>query len=392
MLSNTLQEKRVTWMLTGQLAENGPVRQVRVDAARFTVGRKPDAALSIPSPTVSREHAELAVVDRGLLLRDLGSTNGTYVNGNRIHQPCTVRHGDLLQFGQIVFRVIEHCTESGPQTIQDDSCDRALALIQFDQLLTHRAVVPHFQPIVAMEDRRVMGYEVLARSRFFGLRDPQAMFAAAKVLDLEGELSRILREEGVRSGQVMPASHSLFVNTHPAEIDDLELLILSLSELRELERQRPLVLEIHEAAVTCGAEMRTLRVVLAELGIGLAYDDFGAGQARLVELVDVPPDFLKFDMALVQNLESASVERQRMLGSLVKMVLDLGITPLAEGIETEGDHEICRQMGFGRGQGFLYGYPALPKQFVGADALQPHLIKQAAATGEQAESRPYQWG
>ena len=67
--------------------------------------------------------------------------------------------------------------------------------------------------------------------------------------------------------------------------------------------------------------------------IGLAYDDFGAGQARLVELVEIRPDYLKFDMKLVQNIASASLERQRMLASLVKMVHELGITPLAEGIE-----------------------------------------------------------
>ena len=79
-------------------------------------------------------------------------------------------------------------------------------------------------------------------------------------------------------------------------------------------------------------------------------------------LVDVPPDYLKFDMRLIQNLETASIERQRMLASLVKMVCDLGITPLAEGVELEGDHEICRQMGFVCAQGFLYGYPMLPKQ------------------------------
>ena len=81
--------------------------------------------------------------------------------------------------------------------------------------------------------------------------------------------------------------------------------MFSLRELRELEPRRPLVLEIHEAAVTCGDEMKQLRAALADLQIGLAYDDFGAGQARLVELVDVPPDYLKFDMKLVQNLESA---------------------------------------------------------------------------------------
>ena len=142
-----------------------------------------------------------------------------------------------------------------------------------------------------------------------------------------------MREEGVRSGQVLPIDHTLFVNTHPAEIEDLELMIFLAWRTAKLEPRRPIVLEIHEAAVTCGEQMRTLRAALTEMQIGLAYDDFGAGQARLVELVDVPPDYLKFDMRLVQNLESASIERQRMLASLVQMVRDLGITPLAEGIE-----------------------------------------------------------
>jgi EAL domain-containing protein (putative c-di-GMP-specific phosphodiesterase class I) len=218
-----------------------------------------------------------------------------------------------------------------------------------------------------MSDRKVLGYEVLARSRFFGLKDPHSMFAAAKVLDLEAELSRILRDEGIRSGSILPKDHALFVNTHPAEMDDLELLIFSLGELRNQDPTRPMVLEIHEAAVTCGEQMRMLRAALNELKIGLAYDDFGAGQARLVELADVPPDYLKFDMSFVQNLESASVERQRMLATLVKMVHDLGIAPLAEGIELGGDHEICLQMGFQFGQGFYYGYPVLPKRLVAAD-------------------------
>jgi EAL domain-containing protein (putative c-di-GMP-specific phosphodiesterase class I) len=179
----------------------------------------------------------------------------------------------------------------------------------------------------------------------------------------------------------MPANNVLFVNTHPAEIDDLELLIFSLGELRNLEPNRHLVLEIHEGAVTCGAQMRTLRTQLNEMKIGLAYDDFGAGQARLVELVDVPPDYLKFDMSLVQNLESASIERQRMLASLVQMVHDLGIAPLAEGIELAGDHEICRQIGFQFGQGFFYGYPVLPKQLLKAESISASDSSDAAQNG-----------
>jgi EAL domain-containing protein (putative c-di-GMP-specific phosphodiesterase class I) len=50
-----------------------------------------------------------------------------------------------------------------------------------------------------------------------------------------------------------------------------------------------------------------------------------------------------------------------MLETLVQMVLELGITPLAEGIETEPDHRICRQMGFTHAQGFYYSRPELSK-------------------------------
>jgi EAL domain-containing protein (putative c-di-GMP-specific phosphodiesterase class I) len=78
---------------------------------------------------------------------------------------------------------------------------------------------------------------------------------------------------------------------------------------------------------------------------------------------------LKFDMSLVQNLESASNERQRMLASLVQMVSDLGVAPLAEGVELAADHEICRQIGFQFGQGFYYGYPELPERLLAGESV-----------------------
>jgi EAL domain-containing protein (putative c-di-GMP-specific phosphodiesterase class I) len=361
MATSVASRERVSWILSGQLSDDQPVRHLPVDSCPFLVGRQAEASLSIPSATVSRRHAELDLVDQQLVLRDLGSTNGTSINGIRLEQPCAVHHGDLLQFGQVVFRVTKQLKESIQLTVQDDSCDRALALIQFDQLISERAVVPHFQPIVDMRNGRVLGYEVLGRSRLFGLREPRSMFAAAKVLNMEGELSRILREEGIRHGQALAEGHVLFVNTHPAEMEDIDLLVYSLHELRGLEPTRPLVLEIHEAAVTNCADMHQLHGALVELKIGLAYDDFGAGQARLVELVEVRPDYLKFDMTLVQHLDTAPPERQRMLASLVQMVCELNIRPLAEGIETIGEHEICRRIGFDCAQGYLYGHPALPK-------------------------------
>lgn len=356
--------EKTTWLLSGQIGPNEPVRKVRISSSPFTIGRRPDASLTISSPTISNLHAELELRDESLILRDLGSTNGTFVNGRRIVSEHEVTRGDLVQFAQVVFRVGLESEEGNCKTIQDDATDRALALIQFDKLMNNRTVAPHFQPIVEMKSESTIGYEILGRSRYFGLYTPQAMFAAAAVLNLETELSRILRCEGARCADVLPGDPKLFVNTHPAEMSDIGALETSLRELRELAPESQIVLEVHETTVTNVAQIREIRAVLNDLEIGLAYDDFGAGQARLVELVEVPPDYLKFDLKLVKDVHRASAERQAMLVSLVQMVVNLGIAALAEGVESAGEHEVCKQMGFHYAQGFFYGKPALPKTFV----------------------------
>jgi len=128
--------------------------------------------------------------------------------------------------------------------------------------------------------------------------DSPGLIAVASALNLESELSRIFREEGLNCGRSLPPNCLLFANTHPAEIEEPELLKFSLRELRERAPTRPLVLEIHEAIAAQAHSMRDLRATLDDLNIGLAYDDFGAGQARLHELVEVPPDYLKFDKVI----------------------------------------------------------------------------------------------
>jgi EAL domain-containing protein (putative c-di-GMP-specific phosphodiesterase class I) len=351
-----------TWLLSGQLSADQPVRSIRIEGSPFLVGRHSKAALTIPSPTVSNVHAELRVEDGVLYVKDLGSTNGTFINGERVDGEFSVASGDLLQFAEIVFRVGLDAGRYDSRTLAGDSSDRALALIQFDKLMSERAVVPHFQPIVVMGDLSVDGYEILGRSRLFGLTTPHSMFSAAAVLDLESELSRLMRSEGIACAKALPGNPLLFANTHPAELLEDGVLAFSLRELRESAPHARMVLEIHEAAVTCVKQMRELRAVLNDLNIGLAYDDFGAGQARLVELGDVPPDYLKFDIELVHEIDHASPERQKMLASLVGIVRDLGIASLAEGVETQAEHDICRQMGFDFGQGFLYGRAELAEK------------------------------
>lgn len=92
------------------------------------------------------------------------------------------------------------------------------------------------------------------------------------------------------------------------------------------------------------------------LGLQFAYDDFGAGQARLIELSDIPPDYLKFDRGMIEGIETAT-PRQEMVSALLRVVRRLGVRVIAEGVETELVAAICQRLGCDLGQGYLFGRP-----------------------------------
>ena len=72
-------------------------------SATVRIGRGPGATLRMADVSVSRFHAELRHVEDGWMLRDLGSLNGTYLNGLRITTPVRVRAGDHVRFGAVSY-------------------------------------------------------------------------------------------------------------------------------------------------------------------------------------------------------------------------------------------------------------------------------------------------
>jgi pSer/pThr/pTyr-binding forkhead associated (FHA) protein len=74
----------------------------------FTIGRAPDCDLVLADPTVSWHHAELRWGADGWQITDLGSTNGTLVNGWRVGQRFAIRPGDCVALGHTSFRLTEH--------------------------------------------------------------------------------------------------------------------------------------------------------------------------------------------------------------------------------------------------------------------------------------------
>ncbi len=349
------------WFLSGPTQPGEAVLHTPVDGNPYIVGRKTGVSLKLQFRTVSGNHAALWVENGVLLLRDLGSTNGTYVNGERVEKDQTLQisEEDLIHFAEAPFRVRRQSpTGMTNGTIAENVCDQALALVQFDRLMSERLVKPHFQSIVTLDDTSPIGFEILGRGSVFGLESVGAMFHAAEQLSLEVELSRLLRWEGIRVGRDLPDRPTLFVNTHPREMEDADGLIASLQKVREMTGNTDLVLEIHESSVTNPALMQSLHAAMRELNILLAYDDFGSGQARLAELIEARPDFVKFDISLIRGIDAANEQRRRMMETLVRMVRDLDIRALAEGIETVEEAETCKDLGFDLAQGFFYGRPS----------------------------------
>src|SRR5688572_2836211 len=113
-----------TWLLSGQLTADQPVRSFPVASSPFLVGRHGHAALTLPCGTVSGVHAELRMEGGELIVKDLGSTNGTFVNGARLDGECVLRSGDLLQFAEVVFRVALDRGHVEARTIAGDASDR----------------------------------------------------------------------------------------------------------------------------------------------------------------------------------------------------------------------------------------------------------------------------
>ena len=281
----------VSWVLLGHLSENAPPQKIPVQNQPFTIGRHASNTLTVSNGTVSGTHAEIILAGNDLLIRDRKSTNGTLLNGRRIKEVEILKDGDILHFGNVMFTVRQDQKENQAATVMLDFASEAIAQVQFDKLISRPGVEPYFQPVVDLVTLQRAGYEVLSRSQLVGLETPAKMFKIAAQRTSEAALSRVCRLEGMRASTKLDAQMKFYLNTHPAELNEDDL-ITSLQDLRERHPAANIVLEVHESAVTSVDFLRTLRAALDDLKMELAYDDFGAGQARLTELIEVPPDIL----------------------------------------------------------------------------------------------------
>jgi EAL domain-containing protein (putative c-di-GMP-specific phosphodiesterase class I) len=362
---NILPEQAPTPYLEHFPELGGPAQRIFLEQLPFRIGRSNKADFVIYSTQVSKEHTEIYRVGPEFYVRDLGSTNGTFVNGQRVLESRLVP-GDIVHVSQKEFRFgvpsgkgKEESVLSYTQVLVTNRQPASMIRSRehLCEMLENQYVRVVFQPLVYLDTGKTMGYEALGRGTHSELsNNPSELFGLANQCNLSGELSRILRDMAVTQAAQLPEGLRIFFNLHPSEMIQ-ESLTKSLALLkRTLGDNQQAVIEVHESVVTDVAFMRWLRGRLAELGMGLAYDDFGVGQSRLTELAEVPPDFIKLDRSLVCEIDKAET-RQALVQTLCRFIMDLGVQLVAEGIERAEEAQFFRDLGCPLAQGYLFGPP-----------------------------------
>jgi EAL domain-containing protein (putative c-di-GMP-specific phosphodiesterase class I) len=339
--------------------------RLSVQPLPFRIGRRAGLELVLPSNRVSKVHAEIFEQNGTLRIRDHESRNGTFVNQERVSDSA-ITEGDIIQVGDFEFRIgrdagsperdaPEAATATyTPFTLSRQFLEGARAI---KELLSRGDVTVELQPLVYFGSGEVAAWEALGRGTHPALpREPVELFRIAESIEVEVELSRLLRRRAVELVAERAAVGNLFLNTHPSELAGPGL-IESIEELRNLAPHLDLTLEIHESALAQPAMMAMLRDRLAEMNVRIAYDDFGSGQARLLELAEAPPHYLKFDRRFVVDIDQAPPSRRRLVASLVAAARELLVKTVAEGVETPAEAEVCERLGFTLAQGYHFGRP-----------------------------------
>ncbi len=371
------------WYLEGFIDSGRRTWRTLIRSLPLVVGRHPDCDLQLFSKEVSLRHAELFECEGELWIRDLGSTNGTAVNLEQLEGERALAEGDVLHLADLelrlsIYQPVDEGTTRGvdPGSYHRDS-GFGCSASSVRRLLEEGSVRSLFQPVVELADRRILGYEALSRAMLDGVHlSPAELFSAAERLGLAGELSGLCRARALAAARHLGGAPLVFINLHPDEVRRPEPLLESLRQVRKADPNLRLVVEIHELTGSGIERMRRFQAALRELDIRLAFDDFGTGRARLLEMAEVPPDYLKFDISLIRDLDKAPVARRRVLASLVDLARSLGITPIAEGVERPAEAAACVEVGFQLAQGYLFGVPAQAIDFPEELTAQAQIYSQ----------------
>jgi EAL domain-containing protein (putative c-di-GMP-specific phosphodiesterase class I) len=210
------------------------------------------------------------------------------------------------------------------------------------------------QPIVSWKEKRVHGYEALLRSGEPTLAHPGEFLEVAERLGRLHDLGKLIRSRVAASAASAPANVALFVNLHAFDLNDDELVDAGSALAKLADR---VVLEITERASLDAVKNPATKIAkLRKLGYRIAVDDLGAGYAGLTSFAQLEPDIAKLDMSLVRGIDGHA-KKQSIVRSMAQLCAELGITVVAEGVETPAERDVLVALGCDLLQGYLFSRP-----------------------------------
>jgi diguanylate cyclase (GGDEF)-like protein len=237
--------------------------------------------------------------------------------------------------------------------------------------LAAKAIVPHYQPLVSLDDNRIIGFEALARweSAEFGQVAPDVFIPIAEECGLIGELGDQVLRQACRDASAWPKDVMVAVNLSAIQLrdDTLGLRVLSILAETGLQPHR-LELELTESALVDNfSKARRVIEQLRQAGVRIALDDFGTGYATIGQLRMLHLDKIKIDRSFV-DLVCKDPESLVIVRAILGLASGFGLSTLAEGIEDAEQLACLKETGCLEGQGYLFG-KAVPASEV------PKLLK-----------------
>jgi EAL domain-containing protein (putative c-di-GMP-specific phosphodiesterase class I) len=241
--------------------------------------------------------------------------------------------------------------------------DRAFIERELPRALSANELDLHYQPIVAAQGARIVGVEALLRWTHLerGAIGPAVFIPIAEQMGLMDALGTFVLRRALADAKRWPNLY-LAVNLSPLQVRDRAVVDTVRSALEESGvAPSRLMLEITEGVLIDNRDEMVKRIDdLHELGVRIALDDFGSGYSNLGYLQRFPIDKLKIDRSFVTPLGQSS-SGGVIIQAIVALGRALGLSVLAEGVETERQRVLLRLAGCDEMQGFLFAKPAPAK-------------------------------
>jgi len=226
--------------------------------------------------------------------------------------------------------------------------------------LTEDRIKAHFQPLVRLEDKAIIGYEALARwcTGDGTCREPDEFISIAEEAGLISDIFYAVLRKASQAARNWPGDMRFSVNLSPVQFNDPWLVERILQILVD-EGIQPGRLEIEVTENALVGDFKKARDVLWSLrnqGVHISLDDFGTGYSSLRHLSELPFETLKIDRSFIANL-SIDPAAQTIVRTVTSMAHSLGLSVTAEGIDSVDNAMTVTDFGCDTGQGFLFGKP-----------------------------------